>query len=63
MAMIKHETTNMAVRDIQKYHDALDKVSFGCCFCVTSESGLNVCNNTFCVGFAQISWPENIRDQ
>ena len=27
IAMIKHETTQMAVRDIEKYYSALDKVS------------------------------------
>jgi hypothetical protein len=26
VAMIKHETTQMAVRDLEKYHSALDKV-------------------------------------
>jgi DNA repair protein RAD50 len=26
VAVIKHETTQMAVRDLEKYHSALDKV-------------------------------------
>ncbi len=26
IAMIKHETTQMVVRDLEKYHSALDKV-------------------------------------
>lgn len=35
--MIKYETTQMAVKDIEKYHSALDKVSATASNCATGS--------------------------
>ena len=37
VAMIKYETTQMAVKDIEKYHSALDKVSATASNCATGS--------------------------
>ena len=64
VAMIKYETTQMAVKDLDKYHAALDKVSTNVLkgLCGTSLIHLwYTCAEL--EGTLEISWCKNRRDQ